>query len=332
MPRYVAFLRAINVGGHIVKMDRLRKLFTQLGLTDVETFIASGNVLFTSPSKSGPALEKKIEKHLNAALGYEVATFVRTAAEVCQAAAHEPFSAALMKAPYHDLYVSFLRNAPPSAAQRAVEALRSPNDEFHINARELYWLSRVPFSESKVGGALLEKILGMPATMRSVTSGAEARGEVRGRGEVNAPGWVGVDFGTTNSAVAVVDEAGAAHLVSFPSAAGPRATFPSVLYFEKRSHSVAGAAAIEHYLASETKGRFIQSLKAYLADTTFEGTGDRLAALHAREADCADREAHERTAAVRDRGRSRGGSSSAARCTSRFRPMPSSTRSRRIGW
>ena len=170
MPRYVAFLRAINVGGHIVKMDQLRKLFTQLGLTDVETFIASGNVLFTSPSKSGPALEKKIEKHLEAALGYEVATFVRTAAEVCQAAAHEPFSAALMKAPYHNLYVSFLRNPPPSAAQRAVAALRSPNDEFHLNARELYWLSRVPFSESKVGGALLEKIIGGPSTMRSVTT------------------------------------------------------------------------------------------------------------------------------------------------------------------
>src|SRR4030095_12804333 len=87
MPRYVAFLRAINVGGHIVKMDQLRKLFTQLGFTDVETFIASGNVLFTSPSKSGAALEAKIEKHLKAALGYEVATFVRTATEVCQGGA-----------------------------------------------------------------------------------------------------------------------------------------------------------------------------------------------------------------------------------------------------
>ena len=64
MPRYVAFLRAINVGGHIVKMDHLRELFTQLGLTDVETFIASGNVLFTTSSKSGPALEKKIEQAL----------------------------------------------------------------------------------------------------------------------------------------------------------------------------------------------------------------------------------------------------------------------------
>ena len=170
MPRYVAFLRAINVGGHIVKMDQLRKLFAELGFTEVETFIASGNVLFTSPSKSGPALEKKIEKHLGAALGYQVATFVRTAAEVCAAAAHEPFAAAVMKVPYHNLYVSFLRDAPPAAAKRAVEALSSKNDEFHINARELYWLSRLPFSETKIGGALLEKTIGGPATMRSVST------------------------------------------------------------------------------------------------------------------------------------------------------------------
>ena len=85
--------------------------------------------------------------------------------------------------------------------------------------------------------------------------------------------WIGVDFGTTNSAVAFVDASGAARLAQFPSAQGPRSTFPSVLYFEPRRPSVAGATAIEHYLASETKGRFIQSLKAYLADRTFEGTG-----------------------------------------------------------
>ena len=87
-----------------------------------------------------------------------------------------------------------------------------------------------------------------------------------------APAWMGVDFGTTNSAVAVIDEAGTPQLVTFPSAAGRRPTFPSVLYFDRRSPSVAGSVAIERYLASETKGRFIQSLKAYLADSTFEGT------------------------------------------------------------
>ncbi|MGH9144176.1 MAG: Hsp70 family protein, partial [Vicinamibacterales bacterium] len=85
--------------------------------------------------------------------------------------------------------------------------------------------------------------------------------------------WVGVDFGTTNSAVALVDSAGPPRLAQFPTSHGPRLTFPSVLYFEPKKASVAGAEAIEHYLASETKGRFIQSLKAYLADRTFEGTG-----------------------------------------------------------
>src|SRR5580765_7382551 len=102
--------------------------------------------------------------------------------------------------------------------------------------------------------------------------------------------WVGVDFGTTNSAVAFVDAGGAPRLAQFPTAQGPRPTFPSVLYFEPGKPSVAGTDAIEHNLASETKGRFIQSLKAYLADRTFEGTGigtqhytlERLIALIAR--------------------------------------------------
>jgi hypothetical chaperone protein len=90
---------------------------------------------------------------------------------------------------------------------------------------------------------------------------------------VTAPRWVGVDFGTTNSAVAFLNGSDRPELAAFPSAHGPRSTFPSVLYFEPKSASLAGAAAIERYLSSETKGRFIQSLKAYLADRTFEGTG-----------------------------------------------------------
>jgi uncharacterized protein (DUF1697 family) len=170
MTRYVALLRAINVGGHVVKMDRLRALFEELGHVKVETFIASGNVLFNASSKSGTALERAIEKHLRASLGYEVATFVRTVAEVQQAAAYEPFATAIMAKPYHGLYVSFLRAAPSAEVRRTVEALRTATDELHVHDRELYWLSRVPFGDSKLAGPLLERTLAMPATMRSVTS------------------------------------------------------------------------------------------------------------------------------------------------------------------
>ncbi len=80
MPKLVAFLRAINVGGHTVSMAALRAEFEALGLKDVETFIASGNVIFTAPTGNRAALERKIESHLHGALGYEVKTFLRTRA------------------------------------------------------------------------------------------------------------------------------------------------------------------------------------------------------------------------------------------------------------
>lgn len=60
MSRYIALLRAINVGGHTVKMDRLRTLFAQVGLANVETFIASGNVIFDTPIQDTRALEQRI--------------------------------------------------------------------------------------------------------------------------------------------------------------------------------------------------------------------------------------------------------------------------------
>lgn len=90
---------------------------------------------------------------------------------------------------------------------------------------------------------------------------------------------VGIDFGTTNSAVSVLDEDGSVRLAGFPTGAGPRTTSPSVLYFEAvgrgrpglpRAH--AGHHAIAAYLQADTKGRFIQSLKSYLADARFDGT------------------------------------------------------------
>lgn len=96
MPKTIAFLRAINVGGHNVKMEQLRALFEQLGFDAVETFIASGNVVFETDAAPDAALEADIEAHLRAALGYEVATFLRTDAEVAAVAAYEPLPAVAM--------------------------------------------------------------------------------------------------------------------------------------------------------------------------------------------------------------------------------------------
>ena len=91
MQRSIALLRAINVGGHTVKMDQLRTLFAALGYANVTTYIASGNVIFETPPTSTEALEAQIERHLRDALGYEVITFIRTAEELATIADYAPF-------------------------------------------------------------------------------------------------------------------------------------------------------------------------------------------------------------------------------------------------
>ena len=72
-------------------MDHLREIFESMGFTNVETFIASGNVIFESKSKDAGKLEKMIEKKLGEALGFEVATFIRSDSELADIANYKPF-------------------------------------------------------------------------------------------------------------------------------------------------------------------------------------------------------------------------------------------------
>ena len=168
MTRYVALLRAINVGGHTVKMDRLRALFEEMGLANVETFIASGNVLFDSSSKSAATIESRVERHLESALGYEVTTFVRPVAELGGIAASHPFES--FERNGHALSVGFLKEALGADARERLLALQAGYDEFHLHDREVYWLCHGKMSDSKVWGRPLDKALGAHITFRNVTT------------------------------------------------------------------------------------------------------------------------------------------------------------------
>ena len=167
MPRYVALLRAINVGGHVVKMDALRGHFEQLGFTDVSTFIASGNVLFTACAGTATALEKRIARALHGALGFPVETFLRTPREMTEAVRHAPFDDL---ADGDALSVGFLARALTPTERRSVQGFAGASDDFGTHARELYWRSRVRISESKFSLARFEKALGVPATFRNITT------------------------------------------------------------------------------------------------------------------------------------------------------------------
>lgn len=165
MARYIAFLRAINVGGRVVTMDRLRSLFDSLGFAGVETFIASGNVVFESRSGDSGGLSRKIAQRLQESLGYEVATFIRTDAEVAAIAQHRLFESPKARAA-KSLSVGFLSEAPRAEAKRALMRLRTDSDDFQVHGREVYWLSRTTMSESGFSYAVFEKTLRVQATFR----------------------------------------------------------------------------------------------------------------------------------------------------------------------
>jgi uncharacterized protein (DUF1697 family) len=165
LPRYAAFLRAINVGGRVVKMDRLRQLVAGMGLANVETFIASGNLVFESPIRTQAKLEALIEAGLVEALQYRVATFVRSLDELAAVASSSPSDDG-----DGTLYIGFLRATPQPAAAQAVRALSTETDRLDVKGREIYWLCRTRLSDSRVSGAALEKLVRDDATFRNITT------------------------------------------------------------------------------------------------------------------------------------------------------------------
>jgi hypothetical chaperone protein len=94
------------------------------------------------------------------------------------------------------------------------------------------------------------------------------------------PPAVGIDFGTTNSSVALVRPGGEVELVRFASAAGPTASYRSLLYMEQSQDDEGrfkilcwtGPEGIERYLAADHKGRLVQSLKSYLTSQSLKST------------------------------------------------------------
>ena len=161
MAKYVAFLRALNVGGtSVIKMDVLRRMFEDAGFTNVRTVIASGNVLFESTA-SRAAVTKTIET-----AGFM--SFVRTHGEVQRIAEYAPFPD--LGAEGNVLYVGFLEKKPGADGVERLMALENPIDGFHIKGTEAYWLRRRKVGESKLAANFLEKALRQKATLRNINT------------------------------------------------------------------------------------------------------------------------------------------------------------------
>jgi len=164
--KYVAFLRAINVGGHaIIKMSDLKKMFEAAGLENVQTYIQSGNVIFEAEEVGGRSLAERIERQLEKAAEYKIELFVRTMPEVQSIAQKSPFKVK----DGETVYVTFLNTKPDKKSQQALLDLNSDADEFAFRGSEVHTLRR-DREKSVFSNNFLEKILKMPATSRNLTT------------------------------------------------------------------------------------------------------------------------------------------------------------------
>jgi len=126
---YVAFLRGVNVGGHKpVKMAELEATFAGLGLKNVRTVLASGNVLFEAPSSSRKRLVARITAGLKRAFGFDATVVLRTLEEIGRLLDSNPFGDASFPA-RAQLYITFLAEGAPA---EVVQPDRSPRGNIRM--------------------------------------------------------------------------------------------------------------------------------------------------------------------------------------------------------
>jgi uncharacterized protein (DUF1697 family) len=154
---YIALLRGINVGGKsIIKMSALKDCFEQAGMTNVASYIQSGNVTFETGKRPVSSVTTRVERALAKAFGQPLSVVVQSAAQFERVVADVPFS--WPRDTHLRRYIAFLR-APVTAAKalKAVDA-REGVDIVTPGRRVLYMSTRL----DALAGSRLTKLVGTP--------------------------------------------------------------------------------------------------------------------------------------------------------------------------
>jgi len=170
MPVLISMLRGVNLGSHNrIKMDELRALYKSLKLEDARTYVQSGNVIFRTREKNSPALAKKIQGAIERKFGFAPEVILRTAEEMKQALASNPFARRHDVEPLKVL-VTFLAAEPDAEAQAKLLGLKGYSEELHFNGRELYIYFPNGVGKSKFPWSSIEKFLHTTGTARNLNS------------------------------------------------------------------------------------------------------------------------------------------------------------------
>lgn len=167
MKKYIAFLRAINVGGYRkIKMQDLRDMFEAMGFGNVRTYIQSGNVIFDSDESDPKLLSQSIEKKIHSKFGHEVPVMIRTRDQLKNIIDQNPF-----KGQDDDpfmLYVTFFLETPSKEKQQELKALSSDIEKFDFVNGELFSLiDKETDQKPNFSNNFVEKLIGIPGTGRN---------------------------------------------------------------------------------------------------------------------------------------------------------------------
>ena len=166
----VSMLRGVNVGGHNkIKMDALRALYESLKLRDAKTYLRSGNVIFRTEERDLPRLTKRIEDGIERKFRFRPDVILRTAAEMREVIAKNPFAKRHGMEP-SKLLVSFLASDPGEEARERVRQMKCAPEELRIEGRELYIYFPNGIGRSKLSPGALEKALKTAGTGRNWNS------------------------------------------------------------------------------------------------------------------------------------------------------------------
>ena len=167
MPTFISLLRGINVGGHRkIRMADLTGAYEKLGLTNVRTYVQSGNVVFGCAIRSTSKVAALIEQQIQSCFGHDVNVLIRTPRDLRRIIDTNPFSTAAKKDPAK-VSMMFLTSRPLAALAKSCEAVDSGKDKFSVGRQEIYLHCPDGAGRTKLNSAFFERRLKMPTTSRN---------------------------------------------------------------------------------------------------------------------------------------------------------------------
>ncbi|MEO6472559.1 MAG: DUF1697 domain-containing protein [Aeromicrobium sp.] len=165
----IIWLRAVNVGGATLPMAELRELLGDLGATDVQTYIQSGNVVCVPPGKP-EAFDRALERAIEAKYGFFRESISRTPAEVKTALAAYPFDAEEIKGEPKRAYISFMTGPPTAAAIEKARTFETGDDDWQVIGQELHLFHAHGAGKPTMKSASIGRALKVPATARNLNT------------------------------------------------------------------------------------------------------------------------------------------------------------------